>query len=66
MNLIPVRSSAISAIGYDPLTHRMQIKFTQGHIYNFCGVPQFIFDGFLAAPSKGRYYDYHIKDKYHC
>ncbi len=66
MQMIPVRSSAISAIGYDESAMRMQIRFTQGHTYTFCRVPQQIFDGLLTAGSKGAYYDRHIRDRYHC
>ncbi|MDY7580121.1 KTSC domain-containing protein [Herbaspirillum sp. RTI4] len=66
MDMIRVNSSAISAVGYDPNTRQMQIKFKQGHTYSFCHVPQSIFDGLLSAGSKGAYYDRHIRDKYHC
>ena len=64
--MIPVRSSAIGAVGYDPHVMRMQIRFVQGHTYTFCGVPQSIFDGLLSASSKGKYYERYIRDKYHC
>jgi hypothetical protein len=66
MNMIPVRSSAISAVGYDAATRRMKIRFTQGWTYDFCNVPQHIFDGLLRAPSKGTYYNNHIRDRYQC
>lgn len=66
MEMIPVRSSAITAIGYDQDSMRMQIRFSQGHTYTFCRVPQNIFEGLLAAGSKGSYYDRYIRDRYHC
>ncbi|ELS01212.1 hypothetical protein Xen7305DRAFT_00009140 [Xenococcus sp. PCC 7305] len=66
MNMIPVRSSAICAIGYDSLTRRMQINFHDSGTYTFCRVPQRIFDGFLSASSKGTYYNRYIRDRYHC
>jgi len=66
MNMIPVRSSAISAIGYDPAACQMRVKFVQGNTYSFCRVPQHVFDAFLAAGSKGHYYDAHIRDRYQC
>ena len=66
MRMIPVSSSAISSVGYDPETQQMQIKFKKGRIYTFCRVPQHIFNGLLTASSKGTYYDRHIRDKYHC
>lgn len=66
MDMIPVRSTAIRAVGYDPTTQRMKIAFVAGHTYDFCRVPQSIFDGLLRAGSKGRYYDTYIRDRYHC
>jgi hypothetical protein len=66
MDMIRVNSSAISAIGYDPASLRMQIRFQQGHTYTYCRVPQSVFDGLLRASSKGTYYDRHIKDRYQC
>ena len=66
MQMIPVSSSAISAIGYDQSTMRMYITFKQGHTYAFCRVPQHIFDGLLSSGSKGTYYDNHIRGRYQC
>lgn len=66
MNMLPVRSSAISAVGYDADTQRMQIKFKQGHSYSFCRVPQHIYDGLMMASSKGIYYSTHIRGRYQC
>jgi KTSC domain-containing protein len=61
-----VVSSAMTAVGYEPSSRRMKITFTQGHTYDFCGVPQHIYDGLMRATSKGTYYNDHIKDRYPC
>ena len=66
MEMIRVSSSAISAIGYDPATQRMKIRFTSGSTYDFCRVPEHVFTGFLQSSSKGSYYDRHIRDRYRC
>jgi len=66
MDMIGVASSAISAIGYDPATLRMKIRFVQGHTYDFCRVPERVFNGLLNARSKGGYYNDHIRDRYPC
>ena len=66
MNMIPVSSSAISAIGYDPSTMRMRIRFKEGGSYDFCRVPQSVFDAFLRSGSKGTYYTNHIRGRYQC
>ncbi|SDZ67590.1 KTSC domain-containing protein [Variovorax sp. YR266] len=66
MQMISVNSSAMSAVGYDPERRHMRITFSQGHTYDFCGVPQHIFDGLIRAASKGSYYNDHVKDRYAC
>lgn len=66
MEMIQVWSSAIRAIGYDATTRHMKITFTEGHTYDFCGVPESVFDGLRHASSKGRYYNDHIRDRYPC
>jgi len=66
MEMIRVSSSAIRAIGYDASTRRMKITFTEGHTYDFCGVPEIVFKGLLRANSKGSYYNDHIRGRYQC
>lgn len=66
MQMVHVRSSAITAVGYDPLTRRMKITFKQGRTYDFCGVPPEVHQGLLKAGSKGTYYDRIIRDRYQC
>ena len=53
MKMISVRSSALNAVGYDPLTRQMQIRFQSGSTYTFCRVPPEIFAGLRAASLKG-------------
>jgi hypothetical protein len=66
MEMISVRSSAIRAVGYDPIDMRMRILFAQGHSYDFCRVPSHIYNGLMSASSMGSYYNNFIKDRYHC
>lgn len=55
MLLVPVVSTDVYAAGYDPDTFEMQIQFTTGTIYSYANVSPEIYDGFIAAPSKGSY-----------
>jgi len=66
MKMIPVRSKAILAIGYDAGSCRMEIKFISGKTYPFCGVPEHVFNDFLNASSIGSYYNGNIRDRYQC
>lgn len=66
MQMVPVRSSAIAAVGYDSATRRMKIAFKQGRTYDFCGVPLEVHQGLMNASSIGSYYDRVIRDRYQC
>lgn len=66
MEMQRVNSSAIEAVGYDPESLRMKIRFTGGNVYDFCRVPENIYRGLMAASSKGTYYNDHIKERYKC
>ncbi|MNJ56166.1 hypothetical protein D3C77_516990 [compost metagenome] len=66
MQMVQVRSSAITAVGYDASTRRMKITFKQGRTYDFCGVPPEVHQGLMSAGSLGSYYDRVIKDRYQC
>jgi len=70
MKMLLVKSEAIKEIGYNHQTNRLDIKFNheddQSKKYRFCNVPWYVFNGFLQATSKGKYYDSHIREKYRC
>ena len=58
--MIPVESSMINAVGYDRESRRLQVIFNTGQVYCYEGVPPEVFEGLLAADSKGRYMRAHI------
>ena len=57
-------STAISAVGYNPWSRQMDIWFTSGGPYTFYGVPSWIYEGLMSAPSMGRYYNLYIRGRY--
>lgn len=65
----PVQSSQIAAIGHDPATNTLAIRFTRGYgrdqrpgsLYHYSNVDADTFAAFLAAESKGRHFGQHIK-----
>lgn len=40
--MIQVNSNAITAIGYDEASQRMEITFLQGYTYDYCRVPRYV------------------------
>lgn len=66
MKMIPISSSAISHIGYDKNTKQMKITFKGSGTYDYCGVPENVYNAFINASSIGSHYSKYIKDKYNC
>jgi len=62
--LVPVESSMVHAVGYDPRTSRLEVVFTSGRTYCYEDVPPEVFQGLLEAESKGRYMRAYIIDVY--
>lgn len=63
MDMIPVRCSAIDAIGYDAATRLMKIRFVEGNTCDFCGVPTQVFEGLRTTASPGRCYAEHVRER---
>jgi hypothetical protein len=61
MQLQPVSSSNLKAVGYDAETKTLQIEFLNGGLYEYYKVPENIYKGLMAASSHGSYFDQHIK-----
>jgi hypothetical protein len=65
MDMIPVGSSNIAAIGYDDQNAILTIAFSKDNsIYEYYDVPQYEFDNLMAADSKGSYSNKHIYKVY--
>ncbi|MDD2240921.1 MAG: KTSC domain-containing protein [Kiritimatiellae bacterium] len=60
-----VTSSLIDKIGYDAETQTLVVQMNNSlDVYQYQNVSQSVFDKFLAADSKGRYFVDHIKGQY--
>lgn len=64
MQDIPVKSSLIMALGYDPETKRLYVTFRGGRRYVYEAVPQEVVDGLENADSAGVYFLKTIRDNY--
>ena len=61
-----VESRAISAVGYDPATRELKIRFTsQVRTYTYFDVPKEVYEGLMSAPSMGNFFDKVIRDHHH-
>ena len=64
MHRIPVTSSNISSIGYDPATAILEIEFLSGGVYQYFDVPEHIHQDLMNASSHGEFFSEYIKSSY--
>ena len=61
MELEPVISSNIAAIGFDVASGTLYVKFNSGQTYEATGAKQSDFDTWKSAKSKGQYFNKILK-----
>lgn len=64
MEMISVSSSDIVAIGYEPSTATLRVKFISGDVYDYFNVPETVYKEFLQAPSHGKFLHAYIRFNY--
>lgn len=56
-------SSQIAAVGHDPATNTLAVRFHTGAVYHYDNVPADQHAAFMASDSKGKFFGAHIKDR---
>ncbi len=64
MEHIPVISSNLRSVGYDPDSLTLEIKFRSGGLYQYYNVPVGVYEGLMSAGSHGGYHHQNIKWNY--
>jgi hypothetical protein len=64
IELKPVKSSNIKAVGYDPTTLTLRIQYKTDRVYNYFGVPVEIYTNLMAAESVGKFFWANIRTQY--
>lgn len=64
IEMTEVESSNVKALGYDESRHLMYVEFIKSGYYAYAHVPKEVFDNWLTAESKGKYFHAHIKEKF--
>ena len=64
MDRIAVTSSSLASIGYSPTQATLEVEFKHGAIYRYLDVPVDVFESFVAADSKGTFFNHAVKDCY--
>lgn len=58
-----VESSLLSSIEYSS-NQMLDLTFRSGVTYRYFAVPQTVVEGFIAAESKGAYFNRHVRDRF--
>ena len=61
---MPVDSSVIDNIAYNPQGKILTVDFNSGTIYQYYNVPESVYEAFLAASSKGEFLNNTIKQRF--
>ena len=64
MDRIPVSSSHIADVGYDPATMTLEIGFKDGSVYQYFDVPDVLYQEFMRAGSKGTFLHANIRNNH--
>lgn len=57
-----VDSSVIESVGYEGGV--LEVRFRNGGLYRYRGVPRATFVALMGAPSKGRFFNRYVRDAY--
>ena len=57
-------SEAVVSAGYDANAGTLEIELIGGRVYQYYQVPAAIYDQLMAAESKGKFFNYNIKNAY--
>lgn len=64
MELLLVESSMIGAVAYDPPVRELIVIFHTGQTYVYSNVPREVYEGLLAADSKGTFMRQSVIDQF--
>lgn len=64
MKRIPISSSNILSIGYDKTSAILEVEFASYEMYQYFDVPEHLYNGLMAASSKGQFLNDYIKYNY--
>jgi hypothetical protein len=63
MDMQPVESSNIKAVGYDQPNGTLRVQFLSGATHDYPDVSSAEYASFLAADSKGKHFHRHIRSR---
>jgi len=64
MNIMSVESTTLLAMGYDETREILQLEFRSHSVYRYFEVPVSVYEGLVAASSKGRCFNGMIRGRF--
>lgn len=64
MQMTPVKSTNLEAVGYDPASTTLTVQFKGGKRWAYDGVPQDTYDALMQADSIGSYFHANIRNQF--
>lgn len=64
MDSTVVDSTSLATVAYNKTKELLLLEFRSRAIYQYFGVPGFVYQALLQAPSKGRYFNRVIRGRY--
>jgi hypothetical protein len=61
---VPVDSSNLASVGYNPWTGVLEIEFHGGRVYQYFGVPLPIYAGLMGAESHGKFFHAYVRNSF--
>jgi hypothetical protein len=59
-----VESTTLATVSYEVSSPRLWLEFRSHAVYCYFGVPPKIYQDLMAAPSKGAYFNRHIRTRF--
>ena len=64
MNRVPVASSNLVSVGYDPRSLTLESEFKDSGVYQYFDVPEVVHQELMQAGSKGTFCHTNVRDQY--
>jgi hypothetical protein len=61
---VPVKSGLFSSAAYRGSARQLYLRFQDGKIYRFFDCPVMVYNEFMAATSRGRYFSQQIRNRF--
>ena len=59
-----IDSRSLRSVRFDADHGTLEIEFQNGGIYRYAGVPADLYEQLMHAPSKGQFFQTHIREKF--